>query len=183
MTTHAERVPCTHDHLSDYGRVKVDIAQTSFFRGMNFRTFKEFTVATGTSYVVKIVTLGNVILHGLNVAIEDGALRVLTKAGGTDGGGFSDILPIFNSNNMSVGPDREALIPSVTTLAGGGTHTGGTTLDVLRLKTANATSGQTTVGAGVSDERGIAMGTYYFVFENIGIGSVTGIFSLRWEER
>lgn len=183
MTTHAQQVPCTEHHLSDYARVKVDVAQTGFFSGREFRTFKEFTVTNGTAYVIKVVTTGNVILHGVNVMLDDGAMRMSTMVGGTEGGTFSETLPIFNRNNMAVGSDREAVIASTISLTAGGTHTGGTTLDVLRVKTSGGGGNATTVGASVSDERGIAVGTYYFVLQNLGSGSVVGVLSIRWEER
>ena len=183
MTTHAQQVPCTKSHLSDYARVKVDVAQTGFFSGREYRMFKEFTVPSGTPYVIKVVTTGNVILHGVDCKIDDGALRMSTMAGGTEGGSFSETIPIFNRNNMSVGPDREAVIASTMSLSAGGTHTGGTTLDVLRIKTSGGGGNAITVGANISDERGIAQGTYYFVLQNLGAGSVVGVLSIRWEER
>lgn len=72
--------------------------------------------------------------------------------------------------------------PQVT-LAAGGTHTGGTVLDVLMARAAGATAQASSVGDALSDERGIAAGTYYFRISNEGSGTATGVFSARWEER
>lgn len=183
MTTHAERVPCTARHLSDFARVKVDLAQTGFFRGYEYRSFKELNIAAGAVYNIKAVVPANIILMGLELILDDGWARLATVIGGTEGGSYAEALPIFNRNNMSVGPDREAVIAPTVTLLAGGTHTGGTELDVLRVRTANATGGASSVGASSGDERGIAAGTYYFKFSNLGSGTITGTFKARWEER
>ena len=52
-----------------------------------------------------------------------------------------------------------------------------------RARTANANAHASSVGGGISDERGIAAGTYYFVMTNLGSGAASGVFSARWEER
>ncbi len=70
-----------------------------------------------------------------------------------------------------------------TALTAGGQHTGGTELDVIRLKVENASGAAASVGSAPQDERGIAPGTYYFRLENIGQGAATGTLKLRWEER
>lgn len=183
MTTHAERVPCTASHLSDFARVKVDVAQTGFFRGREFRTFKEINIGAGQTYVVKAEVLGNLILQGLDLVLDDGVVRLTTVVGGAAGGTWAETLPVFNRNNMSIGPDREALVAATTVLTAGGTHTGGTVLDIVRLRAANATGAASSVGLSASDERGIAAGTYYFRLENLGAGAAVGVWRARWEER
>lgn len=164
-----------------YRRLRVDFAQTGFFLGTEGRTFKELNISAGATYVIRAVLTKDIILHSLSVVIDAGSLRVTTLVGGTEGGTFSENLPIINKNNMS---DRPTPLYTLTTsLTAGGTHTGGTTLDVLRVVAANATAQQTSVGSQMSSERGIAAGTYYFKLENISSGSVTGVFSGWWEER
>lgn len=123
------------------------------------------------------------ILLGLDLEADDGWVRLATVVGGTEGGTFSETLPIFNRNNMVVGPDRETLVASTTLITAGGTHTGGTELDAIRLRTANATGAASSVGMGSGDERGVAPNTYYFKFTNLGSGTATGVFRVRWEER
>lgn len=183
MTTHAERVPCTASHLSDFARVKVDLAQTGFFRGREYRSFKELSIAVGSTYSIKATVPANIILLGLELTLDDGWARVATVVGGTDGGGYVETLPIFNRNNMSQGPDREAVIAPTVSLLAGGIHTGGTELDVLRVRTANASGAVASVGTNSGDERGIGAGTYYFRISNLGVGVVAGVFKARWEER
>lgn len=187
--SHAEQV-LAHppvDLLTDGGdgpnrRVRVDVGQTGFFAGREFRTFRELNIAASTTLVIKAVVPINVILFGLKASIESGQLRLATVAGGTPGGSFSETLPIFGRNNMSERPEP-FYVPQVV-LTAGGTHTDGTEIDVLRLK-ANANTNQaSTVGAEGGDERGVAAATYHFRLQNLSAtDAVVGVFSARWEER
>lgn len=179
----------TSDARSGFGRLRVDVAQTGFFEGREFRTFKELTIAPSTAYIVKVVVPINVILFGLAVAIESGTLRMSTHVGGTAGGSFSETLPIIPANNMSLGADHRSFggvaYAPVVTLTAGGTHAGdGTTLDVVRLK-ANANTNQAqSVGDTGGAERGVGAATYYFrLLNESATDTITGIFRARWEER
>lgn len=163
-------------------RLRVDVGQTGFFAGREFRTFKELiSVAAGAEYVIKAVVPINIILFGLELTIDDGQFRVGTYAGGTEGGTFSETLPRFSTNTMTEKP-QPPYSPQVV-LTAGGTHTGGTELDVIRLKTVGATGQAISVGNVISDERGVIAGTYYFRLLNFGSGTTTGVFKARWEER
>jgi hypothetical protein len=164
----------------DNPRVRVDVGQTGFFDGREFRTFKELNIPGSGSYVVKVVAPINVILFGLIADIEAGHLRMETVVGGTEGGSFSETLPIFKRNNMSTAPAYTGQV----VLTAGGTHTGGTVIDVLRLKTNNISGQASSVGNVEGDERGVAANTYYFRFTNLSASDViTGTFRARWEER
>lgn len=182
-------LPVTSDRLQGFERVRVDPAQTSFFEGREFRTFKELNIAAGATYVIKAVVPLNIILFSLDVVIDDGQLRLGTYVGGTEGGVFSESLPRFNANNMSAGTNRRRsysglLYTPQTLLTAGGTHVDGTELDVVRLRTANASGQLQSVGSAPQDERGIAIGTYYFRLLNLsGSAAVMGTFKARWEER
>lgn len=171
---------------SGFERVRVDAAQTSFFEGREFRTFKELDVAAGATYVLKVVTPVDLILNSLEVFIDGGEIRVGTYVGGTEGGTFSETLPIIPANRMAsrrtgYGGVGGYYDPQVVITAGG-THTGGTELDVIRL---NSSSGgqAASVGSAPFDERGVSAGTYYFRLTNAGGQSTTGTFKARWEER
>lgn len=177
----------SEDLLTDGGtgpnrRFRVDVGQTGFFAGREFRTFRELNIAPSTTLVIKAVVPINVILFGLKALIEAGHLRLATVAGGTPGGTFSETLPIFGRNNMSERP-TPFYTPQVV-LTAGGTHTGGTEIDVLRLKANSNTNQASTVGAEGGDERGVAAATYHFRLENLSAtDAITGVFSARWEER
>ena len=163
-------------------RIRVDVGQTGFFGGREFRTFKELNIAASGSYVVKAVVPVDIILFGLSLSIESGHLRLATVAGGTEGGSFSETLPIFGRNNMSERP-TPFYVP-VVVLTAGGTHTGGTEIDVVRVKaSANPQQVATVTGEG-GDERGVAIATYYLRLTNLSAtDAIVGTFSARWEER
>lgn len=163
-------------------RLRVDVGQTGFFAGREFRTFKELNIAASATYVVKAIVPINTILFGLSVSIESGHLRLATVAGGTPGGTFSETLPVLGRNNMSERP-TPFYTPQVV-LTAGGTLTGGTEIDVIRLKVNNNTNQAVTVGAEGGDERGVAAATYHFRLQNLSASdAILGVFSARWEER
>lgn len=179
----------TSDRLCGFERLRVDVGQTSFFEGREFRTFKELNIAAGATYVVRAVVPLNIILFGLEVSIDQGWLRVGTYVGGTPGGTFSETLPILGTNNMTPGTEHRRnysgnIYTAQTVLTAGGTHTGGTELDVLRIKTADNTTFGSSVGAAPNDERGVSANTYYFRLLNLdAMDPVTGTFKARFEER
>lgn len=164
-----------------FRRLRVDIGQTSFFLGQQFRTFREISIPAGQTYVVKVVVPVDSVLFEQGVEIDAGALRIVNAAAGTAGGIFSETLPVVGKNNMSTRPTP--FYVSQLTWTAGGTHTGGFVFDTHRIVAANATAQQTTVGNVVGDERGVAPNTYYIRYENIGSGTVTGTLWFFWEER
>lgn len=187
-TTHAERVIAhpPFDLLTDGGdgpnrRLRVDIGQTGFFAGREFRTFREFNIAAGQTLVVRIVVPINVILESQGIELDSGSLRVVNASGGTPGGSFSETLPVIGKNNMSDRPFPFYVSPVVFTA--GGTHTGGFIFDTHRVVAATATAQQSTVGNVVGDERGVGVNTYYVRYENIGSGAATGTLWFIWEDR
>lgn len=156
-------------------RLRVDDGQTGFFAGREFRMYREFSPAV----VIKAVVPINVILWDISISLTAGEARIETVAGGTEGGSFSETIPIFPRNTMSERP-TPIYTPQVV-LTAGGTHTGGTVLDVLLNKTGDNANFAASVGAASSDERGIGAGTYYFRVTTTG--TTAGIIKARWEER
>lgn len=170
----------TDGGYGDNRRLRVDVAQTGFFAGREFRSFYEFSIAAGASLVVRATLPINIILFEQGLTVDAGEIRYSARVGGTPGGTFSNALPIINKNAMTTTP---AYTP-VVALHTGGTHTGGTTIDVARVHAANQQNAAVTVGGVVSDERGIAPGTYYLVLENTsGTDTATGVWRGWWEER
>lgn len=163
-----------------YARLRVDPDQTSFWEGLQYRTFREISIPQGTTAVFKVVIPVNTVLYDVSLTLDAGAIRLRTVAGGADGGIFSTPLPILRKNNMSDAPN----IPAQNAITTGGTHSGGTDIDVIRLVAANATAQQSSVGSKAYDQRGVGPGTYYWKLENIAnSGASTGVFTAFWEER
>lgn len=159
-------------------RLRIDQAQTGFFAGREFRTFKEWTTATTATYVIKAVVPIDIILFELGVAIEEGSVRIETLIGGVEGGTFSETLPIFSTNTMTEKPQPPYVGQVV--LTAGGTLTGGTLLDPLRAKTSGVSNFASNVGATTGAERGVGPATYYF---RITLTGAIGVFKARYEER
>jgi hypothetical protein len=157
---------------------------SAFWEGREFRTFLELNIPAGTTLVMRVVVPVDTVFYGLELTLDSGHLRMGTYAGGTEGGTFSVALPIFRANNMSAGENRKdqpSAYVAQDTLHYGGTHTGGTELDVQRIRPAKDSS--TGNGAELlGDARGIQPGTYYFRLLAL-VGPVTGVFRARWEER
>lgn len=164
------------------GRLKVDVGQTGFFEGREFRTFYEFSLAEGASRVFRIEAPVDVILWDLSLTLTRGSVRLETVMGGTQGGTFGQSLPVFGRNMMAGRPVPHYTPQMVATT--GGTHSGGVILDVLLAQTA-AQGNQTaaTVGQRQGDERGVAAGIYYLRLTNSGSSEASGIITATWEER
>ena len=173
-------VSLPRDLMTDGGdgpnrRLRVDDGQTGFFAGREFRAYHEFTANT----VFKVVVPINVILWDLSILLSAGQARLETVVGGTEGGSFSVPVPVFPRNTMT---ERQTpLYTNQVAISSGGTHTGGTVLDILVNKTADNSNFSASAGSEGGDERGIGPGTYYFRLTVTG--TTSGIIKARWEER
>jgi len=191
--SHAELVVAQppFDLMTDGGmgpnrRLRVDVAQTGFFAGREFRTFREWDTATNGTFVVKLTVPLNTILFEFHVQGESGTLRVETLrpgAGIVEGGAFAETLPIISTNTMTDKP-QPPYVPQVV-LAAGGTLTGVgvpgvTLLDVSRLKAATNSNFASTVGGEGGAERGVSPATFYWRFT---LSDFVGVIKARWEER
>lgn len=167
------------DGNGPYARLRVDIGQTGFFAGREFRTFYEFAIPSGQAQVIKVVAPLDTIVQAFGADLFLAELRIELRAGGTEGGTFSTALPIIPANSMSTVSEYT---PQVT-MAVGGTHTGGTVYDLLLLYSgANANKASATSATEASPQ-GFPAGTYYLTLQNTDGNTATGIFRARWEER
>lgn len=183
--THAERVEAyppvklMTDNDGEYARLRVDVGQTGFFAGREARTFYEFSIASGSTQVIKVVSPINTIVQMFKVELDLASIRVELRYGGTEGGIFATALPIIKTNTMST---ASTYTPQIT-MNVGGTHTGGTLIDLL-----TAISGdklQKSTAASTSEElpQGFSAGTFYIKLINTDGATASGIFRARWEER
>ena len=170
-----------------YRRIRVDLAQTGFFEGREFRTFKELNIPQGQTVVMRINVPVNTILQSVALTLDAGSVKLRTVAGGTPVGAFTENMPVIAKNTMTGGefpaPPLPLYLPQDTVNYGATGLTGGVDIDVIRMVVANASGQAQTVGAAVDDSRGVGPGTYYWVFTNFGNGTATGVFSSFWEER
>lgn len=184
----------TSRYMSPWSRTKVDMAQTSFWEGREFRTYLRSVVEPGTPIVVRATVPGNIVLLDLSLGAESGHVVLSTRVGGTPGGTFASALPVFATNTMAavgkgdenrradfgVGGAFGYYVPTVQ-LHMGGTHSGGTELDVLAVKISGNSNFASSVGISSGSERGVGPNTYYFVLTALETSLIT--FKARWEER
>lgn len=154
------------------------IVETPFSKGLGYRTFKDLNITSPGSYVIKIVVPKNIILEGVDVSITSGIVKLETVVGGTAAGTFSETLPALSINTQTT----VVQTPASVVLTAGGTHTGGTVIDVLSLKADSNAARATSVGAVNNDQRGVGPNTYYWRFTATGTDPVTGSFKAKWSE-
>lgn len=147
-----------------------------------FRTFHDISLAGSAVYTFRVVVPVNTILFGLELSIDIGYLKLETISGGTPGGTFAAALPIIPQNNLPSRPTP--FYAAQNSVVGGGSVTGGTLIDVVRIKSESNSGKSSSVGNVGGDERGVAPGTYYFRLTNLDTTpTVTGTLKVRWEER
>lgn len=159
-------------------RLRVDVGQTGFFEGREFRTFYEYSVPSGQSVYIRATVPINIILFSTGLTLDGGRVRMSLSVGGTESGSWSPI-PVIPKNTMSDKPDYT---PQVQVHIGG-THAGGTVIDVVRLLSESTGNRANTVGGQLSDERGVGAGVYYYRIQNVDGQTANGVFSAFWEER
>lgn len=174
-------------------RLRVDPGSTGFFARREFRTFLAFDaglstqIPTGQRVLIRTVTAVNTIFINLEFDFDNGSVRISTYTGGTPTGTFSQTPPVISTNSMTERPTYTPVTVSAATAPGtSGTVnlTGGTLLDIVRLKAANATASATTINSTSDNPRGVPPGqTFYLLVENISNGDAEGTIHIRWEER
>ena len=183
--TYAERVEAyppkvlMTDSDGPYARLRVDVGQTGFWAGREAYTFHEFSIPTASSQVIKVVTPVNAVVQRFTMELDLASIRLELVTGGTEGGTFSTALPIFRSNAMTT---ALAYSPQVT-MAYGGTHTGGTVVDVLTVISGDKLQKSTAATATEDLPLGFPPGTYYIRITNTDGATAAGIFRAHWEER
>lgn len=167
------------DDNGDYARLRVDSGQTGFFAGREARTFYEFSIASGASKVIKVVSPVNTIVQSFSLETFLAEIRTELVVGGTEGGTFSTALPILKTNTMST---TSSYMPQVT-MNVGGTHTGGTVVDLLISISGANKNKSISASATENLPQGFSAGTFYIRLINTDGATASGIFRARWEER
>lgn len=168
-------------------RLKVDIGQTGFWEGREFRISEELSIPSGSEVVFKFVSPINFILTKQSIECDQEGIKfeAFRSSQGTEGGTFNQDVAIYGNNIQAGTPPYTGQI-SITT---GGTFTPealptGKAVEVIRLRTASATAQRTSVGGAVSGERGLAADTYYLKFTNLtGSGTAGGTYALTFQEQ
>jgi hypothetical protein len=184
--TYAERVEAfppaklqTEGGDSEFDRLKVAVGRSCFFAGRQRYTFYQFNIPNGDSQVIKVVAPVNTILLAFGASLNIAALRIELVAGGTEGGTFGTPLPILAANSTTTVGNYVSQV----TMATGGTHTGGTVVNVLELLSGVPARQSVASIANENEPLGFSPGTYYIRLINTDGAAATGVFRARWEER
>ena len=183
--THAERVeayPPTvlmTDGDGSYARLRVDVGQTGFFAGREFRVLREINILSGATEVLKIVSPINTILYAFGVDLTLSQLRVELVAGGTESGAFSSAITPLKTNQMTTASSYASQV----TFATGGSHTGGTVIDAFDIVSGSNVNKATVQQVDESQPLGFGAGTYYIRMHNTDGATANGFLKLRYEER
>lgn len=165
-------------------RLRVDVGETGFFERRMFRTYYEFNIpVAGPSRQFRFTSPVNFILWEQSVELDQGAIRWEVFTGATSTGTWT-ALPIIGQNRMT----EVAAYTPVCTVETGGDFTGGTAVDLLRIRSTAVNNQATNVGNSASSERGLPAGTYHIRASTLAGGlpvndSAQGVAMLRWEER
>ena len=183
--THAERIEAyppkvlMTDGNGSYARLRVDVGQTGFFAGREFRVLEELSIASGATQVLKIVSPINSILYAFGVELTLSQLRVELVAGGTESGAFSSVITPLKTNQMTTASDYVHQV----TFATGGSHTGGTVIDAFDIVSGSNVNKAIVQQVDESQPLGFSAGTYYIRMHNTDGATANGFLKLRYEER
>ena len=183
--THAERVEAyppkvlMTDNNGQYARLRVDVGQTGFFAGREFRVLEELSIASGATQVLKIVSPIDSILYAFGVELTLSQLRVELVAGGTESGTFNSVITPFKTNQMTTASSYTSQV----TFATGGSHTGGTMIDAFDIVSGSNVNKAIVQQVDESQPLGFSAGTYYIRMHNTDGATANGFLKLRYEER
>ena len=178
------------DLLTDGGygasrRLRVDPGQTGFFAGRFFRSYIEALIpVAGPSVQFRFTSPIDFILWLQSLELTQGATELRVYTGATPSGTWTQ-RPVIGVNRMAQRP--QPYYAAQCTLETGGDFTGGTEVDVLKVRTSAANNTAQNVGDSWT-ERGLPAGTYYGRLQTLAGGLNVNdpaqlIYALTWEER
>lgn len=164
-------------------RLQVDVSQTGFWDGREFRIFKELVVGA-TPFVARLIipsSIKGIILQHVSLSCYQGGIHFKAWRAGTPGGSW--VAETIFPNNLI--PDVPGYVGAVT-VESGGTLTSPSIQSDSVVAFANETGkSSTTTATSITGERGLSPATYYLEFSRVPGVSVDslGIFQAVYEER
>lgn len=166
-------------------RLRVDSGQTGFFAGRFFRSYITAVIpVAGPTLQFRFTSPIDFILWSQVMQLTQGALELRVYTGATTSGVWVPA-PVIGVNRMSERP--LPLYSPMVTIETGGDFTGGTEVDLLRVRT-SAQNVSASNAADRSSERGLPAGVYHGRFSTLAGGLTVNdaaqlLYSLLWEER
>ena len=181
----------TSDLGSGFDRVRVDPGQTGFFEGREFRAYFEFSAEAGTSLAVgatrnfRFFSPVDFVLQEQTLEIDAGGVRLQAFINATDTGGWSPVTVVEKNRSPARRQFPSGYYVGQATMDTGGTFTGGTQVDVIRLRGSSQTVTASNVEASQDSVRYLPAGTYFLRLQPLtGVNDASqGIYSISWEER
>lgn len=166
-------------------RLRVDDDEIGFFQGWQFRAYYELSIAVGAERSFRFTSPVDFILRSQRMDLDSGGLRTAIFVGTVTPAGVWTAVPSFGRNRMSNKFRPEPFYVPQVIIETGGTFTGGTEAEVIRVRSASQSVSAATVGVAADDERGLPAGTYYIRMQPLaGVNDTSaGIYTLAWEER
>lgn len=175
----------TDNLVGPSARLRVDPGQTGFFAGRFFRSYFEAIIPTaGPAVQFRFTSPIDFILWSQLLELTQGAVELRVYSGATSSGSWA-ARPIIGVNRMDQRPFP--YYEPQCTFETGGTFSGGTEVDLLKLRSAAANNSASNVG-GEFSERGLPAGTYHGRIQTLTGGVTVNdaaqlIYSLIFEER
>lgn len=162
-------------------RITVEPMSLGFRLGRQFRTFYEFSIASGQSNYVQLHCLCDFILQHQHLDVDSGSIRFAANINSTVGAAFTTNLPIIGKNRA---PSHLIGSPytSQMQLQNGGTFSGGTVVEVFRVVASGSSAHESTVSGTEENQRALPAGDYWLEFRNISNSTATGVWVIEWEE-
>lgn len=171
--------------VEGFRRLRVDQGQTGFFSGKFFRSYIEATIpVAGPSVQFRFTSPIDFILWSQVLEITQGAVEFRVFTGATSTGSWTQ-RPVIGVNRMA--QRQTPYYTNQITLETGGNFTGGTEVDLLKVRAPSANNSASNVGI-ESSERGLPAGTYHARFQTLTGGVTVNdaaqlLYTLIWEER
>lgn len=164
-------------------RLQVDVSQTGFWAGREFRAFKEFVVGA-TPYVVRVTipsSIKGIIVHSLVMSCYQGGVHFRSWRAGTPGGVWTPIIPRPNNEI----PDQAGYVGVVTIEEGGTLTSPSIQGDIITVFANESGKSSTTSIVGIDGERGIGPSTIYLELTRITGVTVDSLGEIKvvYEER
>ena len=169
-------------------RVQVDVGNTGFFGGREFRFFRELTIPSNQSRWTRVTVVDDgIILRLQKLTVDAGAIRFRAWRD-TNPAGLTLSVPaspdsgLFSNNNLPSVPayTGKTVVENAPENAD---PVGGIVAESIRVRSSGSTAQASTVGQSVIGERGIGPGKYWLEFENITNSESIGVYDLIFEER
>ena len=160
------------------GSIAVEPRPVALLDGRMFRTVFDFNIANGATQVVRIDSPIDFVLRSQEFSLDSGSITFEACTGGTESGAWATPVPVFGMNRTAY-RTLPLYVPQIA-ITTGGTHVGGTIVELIRLAAAQQSSSRQTVGKSLADSRILPAGKYYLRFR--ATSAAVGIHNIIIEE-